>query len=512
MLMNFSYLVDFKLKNTPIRHSDVLVIGGGIAGLTAAVTAADELGVQVLTKGSMRQTSTWHAQGGIAAPLAANDSPELHYQDTIVAGAGLCDPEAVKTLVEEAAPAVDMLLELGTRFDRRNGSLSLGREGGHTVSRVVHVGDATGSAVMATLANAARDHANITLSENVFVLDLIVQNGRCRGALVYDEPSQNVMIYLAQAVVLAAGGMGQIYEGTTNPPAATGDGLAMACRQGVKLAGLEFIQFHPTALAADENPRFLISEAVRGEGAYLVNKDGVRFMVGRHPLAELAPRDVVSQAVVEEMRKDGADHVYLDTRHLSSEIMKARFPIIWAHCLEAGFDMATDLVPVTPAAHYLIGGIVVDLHGRSSLRGLFAAGEVASTGVHGANRLASNSLLEGLVFSRRIGALLLETIEPGRLERIDIDSSEEPGRVKGKSLAAVRKKLRRIMTSNVGVIRTTEGLKAAAAYLDSCRHLQEYRYNNPEDWETVNMLLLAELVVDGALSRTQSLGVHMVAG
>ena len=510
--MSFPYLIDFDLKKLPVLKTDVLVIGGGIAGLTAAVIAADKLNVQVLTKGSIKQTSTWYAQGGIAAPLAADDSPELHFQDTIAAGAGLCDPEAVKVLVEEAAAAVAMLLDLGTGFDKRDGSLRLGREGGHTVSRVVHAGDATGSAVMASLAGAVRNHSNVRLTENVFVLDLLKQDERCCGALVVDGATGVVTAYLAQAVVLAAGGMGQIYEGTTNPPAATGDGLAMAHRRGVKLAGLEFIQFHPTALATDENPRFLISEAVRGEGAYLVNEKGVRFMVGRHPLAELAPRDIVSQAVVKEMRASGSDHVYLDARHLPPEMLPTRFPAIWAHCLAVGFNLSTDLVPVTPAAHYLIGGVVVDLSGRSSLAGLYASGEVASTGVHGANRLASNSLLEGLVFSRRIGALLLETIEPGGALEIDLGLSQETGRPKGKSLAYVREKLQKTMTAKVGVIRTAEGLREAAEYLADRRYLQGYRYGKAADWEVVNMLALAELIVAGALSRRQSLGVHMVAG
>lgn len=510
--MNYPYLIDFDLKKLPVFRTDVLVIGGGVAGLTVAMIAAAELNVQVLTKGSIKQTSTWYAQGGIAAPLAADDSPELHYQDTITAGAGLCDPQAVKVLVDEAAAAVAMLLDLGTGFDRRDGALRLGREGGHTVSRVVHAGDATGSAVMASLAGAARAHKNIRLTENVFVLDLLEQDEKCRGALVYDEATGIVSAYLAQAVVLAAGGMGQIYEGTTNPPAATGDGLAMAYRRGVKLAGLEFIQFHPTALATDENPRFLISEAVRGEGAYLVNAKEERFMVGRHPLAELAPRDVVSQAVVDEMRAGGSDHVYIDARHLSPELLKARFPVIWAHCQAAGFDLSRNLVPVTPAAHYFIGGVMVDLYGRSSLDGLYASGEVASTGVHGANRLASNSLLEGLVFSRRIGALLLGAIKPGAAVEMDLRPAQQTDRPKGKSLARVREKLRPIMTAKVGVIRTADGLREAAEYLADRRYLQDYRYEKAADWETVNMLVLAELIVAGAIARRRSLGVHMVAG
>jgi len=305
--------------------------------------------------------------------------------------------------------------------------------------------------------------------------------------------------------------MGQVYDATTNPGGATGDGQAMAERKGVELAGMEFIQFHPTALHGPSNPRFLISEVLRGEGAHLVDAAGERFMVGRHPLAELAPRDMVCQSLVEVMRREGSEHVYLDARHIPVERLESRFPAIWSHCLEQGFNLGRDLIPVTPAAHYLIGGIKTDLYGRSSLPGLYASGEAASTGVHGANRLASNSLLEGVVFSRRIGELLLSEIEPSASSTAEIEISSL-AREPGGSLESVRPRLRRLMSERVGVARTVDGLKAAEARLSEWSGLLDYEYTEIRDLETVNMTTVAKLIVEAALARRQSLGVHMVVG
>ncbi len=508
--MNFKYLVDFDLEAIPISQSDVLIVGAGIAGLTVAVTVADSLKVQVLAKSTTKQTSTWRAQGGIAVSLAPYDSPELHYKDTMAAGGGICDPVAVKVLVEEAAESVSMLLELGTEFDKTGDRLQFGREGGHSVSRVIHAGDSTGATVAASLVKAASGYENITLEADTFVLDLLEQEGKCFGVLVYDYASDGLKAYFAPAVVLAAGGMGQIYDVTTNPVVATGDGLAMAERRQVKQGGLEFVQFHPTALNVKENPRFLISEAVRGEGAFLVDKAGRRFMPDKHPLAELAPRDIVSRAVVETMHADHADHVYLDARHISADRLKQRFPSIWKYCQEVGFDISKDLVPVGPAAHYLIGGIVTDLQGQTSLDGLYASGEVASTGVHGANRLASNSLLEGLVFSRRLGALLLDKIKPKSEINLKKSVKVELNRPRGGSLREERESLRKMMGAKAGALRTVEGLEEAAKILQDTSHFLDYEYDNPLDWETVNMITLAKLIVSGALERQDSLGVHVV--
>lgn len=499
------------MRDMPVVKTDVLVVGGGIAGFTTAIVAADKLKVHIVAKNDLKQTSTWYAQGGIAAPLAMNDSPALHSKDTLEAGAGLCDPEAVAVLVNEAADAVAMLLDIGTGFDKENGVLQLGREGGHTVSRVVHAGDATGSVVAATLDKAVRSNRNISFSTDVFVVDLLVEEDVCRGVLVYDEKTHGFTAYLASAVVMAAGGMGQIYQATTNPPGATGDGPAMAYRKNVVLSGLEFVQFHPTALSRDSNPRFLISEILRGEGAYLVDGAGERFMVGRHPLAELAPRDLVCQSIVEVMRRDNTDHVYLDARHIPAARLAGRFPAIGGYCLDHGLDLAADRIPVAPAAHYLIGGIKTDLHGRTSLARLYAGGEVASTGVHGANRLASNSLLEGVVFSRRIGSELLERVDPGAVEALP-PALSAPARPRGGSLDKVRESLRAMMSEKVGVVRTVGELTAAAAQAEVWRELLAYEYSEPRDWETVNMIIMAELIIHAALARRQSRGVHLVAG
>lgn len=507
--MNHQYLVGFNLQKIPVEHRDVVIVGGGIAGLTAAVVAARDLKVEVLAKSGLKQTSTWYAQGGIAAPLAADDSAALHIKDTLEAGSGLCDPQAVQVLVNEAALAVAMLLELGTGFDSLDGVLQLGREGGHSVSRVVHAGDATGSVVARSLSEAVGRNSNISFRKDVFVIDLLVDDGRCRGVLVFDESAGGLVVYLAAAVVLAAGGMGQVYEATTNPSGATGDGQAMAERKGVELSGFEFIQFHPTALQSEANPRFLITEVLRGEGAYLRDASGERFMVGRHPLAELAPRDMVCQSLVEVARRDGIDHVYLDARHIPADRLKSRFPVIWAHCLERGFDLAKDLVPVMPAAHYMIGGLRTDLYGRTSVPGLYASGEVASTGVHGANRLASNSLLEGVVFSRRIGQVLLDEVEPGAsIDRVPALSVAS--RKVGESLDWLRPQLQHLMNENVSVVRTVAGLEEAAAKLGAWAELLDYEYQSQADWETVNMLTVSTLIVVAALARRQSLGVHLV--
>ncbi len=508
--MESRYLVGFDVSDLPVRRTDVLIIGGGIAGLTTALIAARKLQVKALAKSGMKETSTWYAQGGIAAPLAPDDSRDLHFSDTIEAGAGLCDPRAVRVLVDEAEEAVSMLIELGTGFDTFDGVLSLGREGGHSVSRVVHSGDATGRAVVASLIKAVMANERVSLDNEMFVIDLLVDDGVCVGALAYDEGANQLVAYLASAVVMAAGGMGQIYEVTTNPAVATGDGQAMANRRGAALGGLEFVQFHPTALATSSNPRFLISEVVRGEGAFLVDDEGSRFMVGRHPLAELAPRDMVGQAAAEAMKTRGIDHVFLDARHIPMGRLKSRFPGIWDHCLNQGFDLSKDLIPVEPAAHYLIGGIRTDLDGRTDLPGLFAGGEVASTGVHGANRLASNSLLEGLVFSRRISDHLLGTITPGRIRPVGTISAQS--REPGASLASVRSDLRRLMSAKAGVVRTVDGLEEAAARIGEWLALLEYEYANPRDWETVNMITMADLIVKAALARRESLGVHLVAG
>ncbi len=386
------------------RTFDVLVLGGGIAGLTAAIGAARRWRVGLLTKAGFDDTTTFLAQGGIAAALGPTDSPDLHFDDTVKAGAGLCDEDAVRVLVDEGPDRVRELIEICPRFDKVDGQIVLGQEGAHSVPRVVHAGgDATGSEVSSALSEAARVGSRVQLYENEFVIDLLTVDGRCVGALTLNLEDGGLTLNVAMVTVLATGGAGRVYGRTTNPLVATGDGIAMAYRAGAAISDLEFVQFHPTGLALDGQETVqLITEALRGEGAYLRNAAGERFMPGYDERAELASRDVVVRAMVAEMRRDGADHVYLDATHLDAAWLQQRFPSVTAGLARHGLHLPSDRIPVAPVCHYFIGGVVTDVWGRTTVPGLYASGEVASTGVHGANRLASNSLLEGLVFSDRV--------------------------------------------------------------------------------------------------------------
>lgn len=502
------YLINFDLKRLPVYYCDLLIIGGGIAGLTAALITGDELDTVILTKGRIKQSSTWFAQGGIAAAVGEGDSSDSHFEDTLTVGGHLSNRQAVKVVVEEARDAIDFLLDLGTKFDRDNGKLRLAREGGHSRPRVLHAGDGTGSVIAATLGKAASTKKKLSLKQDRFVIDLLTDGHSCAGALVYDTESSSIEVYAAPATLLATGGMGQIFESTTNPVLATGDGFAMAIRAGAVMDALEFIQFHPTAFHNNRNPRFLISEALRGEGAYLRDGGNQRFMVGVHELAELAPRDIVCREMVSVMKREGTDHVYLDATTLGRDALKSRFPGIYKYLKEHGYDLGTDLVPVSPAAHYMIGGVKTDLNGRTSISGLYASGEVASTGVHGANRLASNSLLEGLVFSRRATEIILN--RPAQVLNKNIDfrfsglsAAESP------DLGDIRNQLRMLMQDKVGIIRDGRGLTEAREqitfWLDS---LAGSQFNNPGAWETQNMLRLSQKIIDSALTRTESVGAH----
>ncbi|MGK5630686.1 L-aspartate oxidase, partial [Streptomyces sp. URMC 123] len=392
--------------------AEVVVVGSGVAGLTAALRcAAAGLRTVVVTKARLDDGSTRWAQGGIAAALGEGDTPEQHLEDTLVAGAGLCDARAVRTLVTEGPAAVRRLIDTGARFDTsaETGEIELTREGGHHRRRIAHAGgDATGAEISRALVEAVRD-AGIETVENALVLDLLTDgDGRAAGVSLHvmgEGRRDGVGAVRARAVVLATGGMGQVFSATTNPAVSTGDGVALALRAGAEVSDLEFVQFHPTVLwlgPEAEGQQPLVSEAVRGEGAYLVDADGVRFMVGQHELAELAPRDIVAKGIMRRMRERGADHMFLDARHFGAEMWENRFPTILAACRAHGIDPVTEPIPVAPAAHYASGGVRADLWGRTTVPGLYACGEVACTGVHGANRLASNSLLEGLVFAERI--------------------------------------------------------------------------------------------------------------
>ena len=501
------YLLGFDTAQCAEHACDVLVIGSGIAGLTAALSASSSHDVALLTKGVLTETNTWYAQGGIAGAVGEADSVELHLADTLVVGQGLCDEDVVRAVVGEAPEALAELQRFGVHFDlEEGGEVALAREGGHSLPRVLHSGDATGAAIQSALTKALRSAAGVEVYERRFLVDLLTADGTCVGALVLDTQTHEFEVFWAQAVVLATGGAGQAYRVTTNPAIATGDGLAAAWRAGAEVADLEFVQFHPTALDHDAAPRFLLTEALRGEGAYLLDAQGERFMLGVHPLAELAPRDVVSRAIERVMTETGRNNVMLDARHLGEEYLRTRFPTIWAACADAGYDLAHDLVPVAPAAHYLVGGVRIDIDGRTSVPGLFASGEVTCSGLHGANRLASNSLLEGLVFSRRIARALAAAAQvrmPGR-----VLAEAEPSAAPRVSRDEVLQSLRDEMQRNVAMTRTDAGLSQAAEALDSLSTFAEPNSCDPADLELRNLTTVATLITHAAWLRTESRGCH----
>jgi len=494
------------------RTFDVLVLGGGIAGLTAAIAAARRWRVGLLTKATFDDTTTFLAQGGIAAALGPADSPELHFHDTVNAGAGLCDEEAVRVLVNEGPDRVRELMDICPRFDKVDGQIVLGREGAHSVARVVHAGgDATGSEVSSALAEAARVGSRVQLYENEFVIDLLTVEGRCVGALTLNLDDGGLTLNVAMVTVLATGGAGQVYGRTTNPSVATGDGIAMAYRAGAAIRDLEFVQFHPTGLAVPGQERVqLITEALRGEGAYLRNAAGERFMTACDPRAELASRDVVVRAMVSEMRREHSGHVYLDATHLDAGWLQERFPRVTAGLAEHGLDLATQLIPVAPVCHYFVGGVITDVWGRTTVPGLYASGEVASTGVHGANRLASNSLLEGLVFSDRVVRDLDRYI--GRLgedvRRLRFDLPEAAVDGGGSSASAARLRLTSVMSDKVGVLRRGDDLRAVLADLNALTSELRFGALGEAEYELLNLLTLGTQIATCALLREESRGVH----
>lgn len=475
-----------------------LVVGSGVAGLHTALRASTDGEVMVLTKRSLFDSATAYAQGGIAAALGAGDSPELHRKDTLAAGGALCDAKAVEVLVEEGPARVKELQTAGAHFDLDpGGKFKLGREAAHSRRRIVHAhGDQTGAEVARTLVARVRESKAIKVLEKTRVLDLVVFNGECQGvrATIRGKPVE----IIADATVLATGGCGQVYKYTTNPEVATGDGFAIAHRAGVKLADMEFVQFHPTALDTPENPLALISEAVRGEGAFLVNDRGVRFMLKKHKLAELAPRDVVARAIFRE--RMGGGNVYLDARKLGRSFEK-RFPGIFAICRARGIDPSKDLIPVIPAAHYMMGGVVTDLRGCSSLDRLYAAGEVSRTGVHGANRLASNSLLEGLVFAERVARDMINRPKISRVAR-KTDWSAPALADRGAAQVAADA-IRKVMWDYAGIDRTAKGLRLCLELLKDI----ESRLPRGAT-EEANMAQTARLIADAALLRKESRGGH----
>ena len=494
-----------------VRQCRFIVVGSGIAGLWTALHLHEHGDVVLVTKSELSESNTGYAQGGIAVALLAADSPELHKQDTIVAGDGLCDAPAVAILTSEGPDAVRELISIGAHFDSRDGQLIMGREAAHGQRRIIHAqGDATGAEVQRAASEAVVNAPNIHILQNAALSDLVLLQGKCVGVEIVEATSGERVRILADATVIATGGCGCLYRVTTNPPVATGDGFAVAWRAGASLQDMEFVQFHPTALADATVPRFLISEAVRGEGGILRNASGEAFMARRHPsLRDLAPRDEVSRAVLAEMRADHADHVYLDLTPIGDcGVIEARFPGITAELRRRGlWRDEGPLIPVTPAAHYMMGGISTDVNAQTSMPGLYACGEAASCGVHGANRLASNSLLDGLVFGARAAKAMIAAPPLTQAEVISAQALPSAGVCIADP--ALQDWVRHVMWEQVGILRSGEGLADAAASLrQACSKVTRVRTAQIEEVQTATMIQAARLIAAAALARPESRGAH----
>ncbi len=506
------YLIPFRTGLLPQIFCDTLVLGSGVAGLRSAIGAAKSGQVIVCAKAELDLTNTAWAQGGIASVLNANDSIEAHINDTMTAGAGLCDPDVVKLICEQGPDRIEEIINWGMNFDRNaDNTLRAGREGGHSASRIYHAGgDATGLELQRTLIDKATSHEHIRLFDHCFVIDLLTHSNEpgspVLGAMTW-HPKYGLQVIWARTTILAMGGAGQVYRETSNPRVATADGIAMAYRAGAQIADMEFIQFHPTTLYIPGAARALISEAVRGEGAYLLNHAGHRFMPAIHELAELAPRDVVASAIVRQLAIQGGKHVWLDCRHI--EGFKARFPGIHSTLDSFGLDPFKDLIPVHPAAHYTIGGVRTDLGARTNLPNLLAIGEVSCTGLHGANRLASNSLLEGLVMGAIAGDEAANRSDASPVSPGSVISMIEHSNHAELDLDDVRSSLRSTMWYNTGIQRTLTKLDDACAMFDLWgRYTLDKIFEAPEGWEVQNMLTVGALIARAALTREHSIGTH----
>jgi len=505
------YLVQCDLRRLPCVFTDAFVIGSGAAGLRAAIELSGKCEVIVASKGSLRDCATQKAQGGVAMAAESAGGVESHVADTLASGDGLCEEETVRFVISESIERIEELTEWGAEFDRENGVIALTREGGHSGARIVHArGDATGYEVERCLLAEMEKRKGVSVLEGCFVIDLVTEGDACRGAVVLDGRG-DLKVIRAGATMLATGGCGRMYRETTNPEVSTGDGLALACRAGATLRDMEFVQFHPTTLYVAGAARALISEVVRGEGGILVDKNGDRFMQRFHADGELASRDVVSRAVLTQMRETNHTHVFLDIRHLPQELIDRRFPEIRVICTRFDIDISKDLIPVRPSAHYMIGGVQTDLCGRTGVSGLYACGEVASTGLHGANRLGSNSLLEALVMGRAVGRTAIEEMKTGASGGMRAPSGT-PGVEMiedGLDITDMRNSLRSLMNRNVGIERKGIGLEEAKQALEFwSRYVRGREFHSARGWELQNMLTVCRLIVEAALARRESRGAH----
>jgi L-aspartate oxidase len=505
------YLVNIDSIATHQLFTDCLVIGGGIAGLRAALEAAEYGHVIIVCKGSLERSNTWQAQGGIATVLDAQDSFTSHITDTLKTGCRICEKPIVEQVIQQGPALIQQLMDWGTAFDRIDGHIDTTLEGGHSHARIAHAhGDNTGRVIAQTLIDRIKVHPNVRIFQNFFSIDLLTDNHHCLGIIGCDK-QRGVQILWAANTVLATGGTGQLYRETTNPEVATGDGLAMAYRAGAVLRDLEFVQFHPTTLYIAGASRALITETLRGEGAKLVDTQGNIFMKDYHKDAELAPRDVVSRAILAQMRKTESTHVYLDVRHLDNRHITKRFPLITELCENFDIDIRKDLIPVRPSAHYMIGGIKTNASAQTNITGLYACGEVASTGLHGANRLGSNSLLEGLVFGKIAGytAMQNRANNHATYRHPKIQYTVPASDRSRLDAADVRNSLRALMWRNVGITRRAQPLQEAQEIIGFWqRYVMDKIFDSPEGWECQNMLTLAMLMSDVALQRRESRGVH----
>jgi len=508
--VRFAISGDTKIEK--VFDFDVVIVGAGLAGLYTALNIDERLSCVILAKDNIDVSNSWLAQGGIAAAISHDDAPELHLEDTVIAGAGLCDTEAATVLVNEGPSDIETLVGLNVPFDLdEKGELQFTREGGHNKRRVVHAGgDATGRKTVQQLSHIVSKRKNITFSGDSCLFDIAADKDGVTGAIVRYGDSE-FLFFRSRNVVIATGGIGQVYKSSTNPSIATGDGLAAAMRAGARLKNIEFVQFHPTGLwsAESDGHEFLISEAVRGEGGLLVNSKGERFMVGQHELAELAPRDIVARGIIRELQRSGEDHAFIDITSKSEDFLKKRFPTIYSVCLGNGINIAQDRIPVRPVQHYIMGGIETDIDGRTNVCGLFACGEAASTGVHGANRLASNSMLECLVFGRR-AAQFINAAQNETSPRTETDLKAIPSRPHAQlDYAELRKNVRQLMSAHCGALRQKEGLELALGEVGEILSQLKSVYDDSNIYlETLNIATVASAIIEAALSRPGSIGSH----